>query len=280
MFPRFSARLTVVVATLGAIVAQSGPAEACFCAATRRSVPANGAMDVPTNTRILAANANVGELLANGEPVDSVVLTLWRTPLRSMSELFPEDELVPLTEYMVVSGEGMEIARFTTGTRADDRPPSASSIESFRISISEDEPGSSCGSEIVKVDLLVQSDTETAFYDVVFESGGNETSYVLLPRDFDELGSPCGIHVPARGGKTTCVTVTPRDLAGNAASPGTKCVEAGGGGCAMARGHQSGATTLVLVTFVITLTARRRKRRRGLGGRAPSSDCKRAKPMR
>jgi hypothetical protein len=259
-------QLVGIAVSLAVVPLHEGTASACFCEAPQRVVPETGAIGVPTNARIFVANRGSDLSLVGDGSVSVDVVPRWTAGTRSLLQVIPTAELNPLTEYRLMNGD-VEVTRFTTGDGPDLAAPSPSSMRSFEIAVVDVDHGS-CGSNTVAVELDVKSALDTAYYDVVFESGSEQLSYVLLPEELGELGSPsdavCRIPVAATNGQATCVTITPRDLAGNAAPELSECREvADSGGCAIqGRGSPIEALLACLALTIARLTSRRRRSHR------------------
>lgn len=227
---------------MGAILAGRAEAASCASELPRRTLPGNGAADVPTNTKLWSWESPAGELWDDA----GQVVFHWRHAPRDQ----PIDPgvLEPHRSYAVVEPGGRVLSRFTTGAGRDDTPPEPPVMTVlYRAAPARD----GCNTE----GSLTRARLETGDIAVRWTAAHG----AMRAQDISEelVYAPVEVvHADAAFAPLPDIHLSTVDLAGNVSA--SVSVRQAAGGCAQSRAGWAGLAALVLLAF----------RRRGRSGRS------------
>lgn len=267
-----TATWAIVLATLTASTGLAGMAWACSCAFnhTELLVPADGAEDVPTNTRIWIGAATFGgsdigdaEMLVRvldgvGDEVSVTFGEVWGNN-QLVAVLTPTDPFVEGESYAIELEDSALLGTFTVGGGPDDTAPDVP-VEIDRLAeVSERVPGmeSSCGPTDI-VELTVQTDgilvvaNIPGMDDLDTEAVDGEASDVSIDGVLRIGSAGCTWSWPdAEPNASTDLQWGTFDIAGNFSGwSDTTTIELPGAGCSC---DASGTTSVPSVAAGLTL---------------------------
>ncbi|MEZ4368790.1 MAG: MYXO-CTERM sorting domain-containing protein [Kofleriaceae bacterium] len=231
--------------TLGLAVTALRPpaADACSCDVNRIKLPADGAVDVPTNLgAVLVQDIGLGlepEITLRGPggmvPLGPPTLLIdwWQNSLRRIPILAPLAADATYTVVVVPESGSAHSWTFTTGATVDDEAPPPPGFEELRAARTFDPNGSDgiCGDDASVLELSVQLPADAVAARVRVEGAGPSSptdqtlplAYMWLGDRFVLGSQTCFVKVELVRGAEVCVDLSVVDLAGNESAPARAC---------------------------------------------------------